>query len=408
MSIYAGFACRNITPQHPCHMAGYNRKGLSTSVLDPIEVNSLSIRLNGSEFLITVLDSIMLEKEYCDRVRLEISQATGIPSEHIIAACIHTHSAPAFFKLAFEDTVVEPELRSIARDAMVDSSIDAYRHMRRANPVMEKVEINGLYGNRNVHGGPAVKTCYLIKFLGDDGTPFGAFFNISAHPTILNGSSRALSADLIGQIRLRLVDQFDCPVVCTNGTCGDVSTRFYRTSSDVDELMETADEIVRQLSERARSIPLRAAPMPQSAIVERQSTYDAKTDPDWHTMTERLENSKEERSDATAFLLDRQRIKSEQSPVALTLISLIFSLGNVIVVSLPGDVCSELGLRVKRAIPHHEVILIGYANAYCNYLVPAEDYGKYFETYNARTAKGVADSFIQEIIDTIESFEIES
>ena len=43
-------------------------------------------------------------------------------------------------------------------------------------------------------------------------------------------------------------------------------------------------------------------------------------------------------------------------------------------------------------------MIICYSNTYCNYLVPREEYGKYFETYNSRLARGEADRFIEEVI----------
>ena len=234
--MYIRFDKVDITPQRPCYMAGYNRPGMNESVLDSIQINSLCLSIDNETFVLVVLDSIMLDPVFCNRVKAGITSRTGIHPSHITVACIHTHSAPAYFKLAFEDTHVEPELTADAERRMIESACRAHAHMQPATCTFEKMLVDGLYGNRNVRGGVEDKHCYLIAFQGEDGTPLGAFFNVSAHPTILNGSSTALSADLIGQVRLRLEDALGCQVLCTNGTCGDVSTRFYRKSSGIDEL----------------------------------------------------------------------------------------------------------------------------------------------------------------------------
>ena len=404
--LFAGFHCIDITPQYPCHMAGYSRTHKSDSVLDPIQVNALSFKVHGESFILCVLDSIILEEAFCDEVKHGITERTGVKPSHISVSCIHTHSAPAFFKLAFEDTQVEPQLTEKARLALVDAGVVAYDKMQPATLTFEKIEVEGLYGNRNNIGGPAVKTCYLARFLGMNNEPLGAFFNISAHPTILNGSSLTLSADLIGQVRLRLEQELGCLVVCTNGTCGDVSTRFYRTASGMDELMGTADALFEQIMTRKAPVELCGlkGSQPLCRRVTIPSVYSAAEDPDWLAINKRVQHEGANMPGALRDLIcSRQQIKLDQSPVRLNLISQIYVFGPLIVVTLPGDVCSELGLRIKRAFPRHEVVNIGYSNAYCNYLVPQEDYGKYFETYNARTARGVPDSFIQEIIATIES-----
>lgn len=404
--LFAGFHCIDITPERPCHMAGYSRTHMSESVLDPIQVNALSFKTCGESFILCVLDSIILEETFCDEVKRAITERCGILADHISVSCIHTHSAPAFFKLAFEDTHVEPQLTAQARQALIDAGAAAYENMQPATVSFEKMDVEGLYGNRNNIDGPAVKTCYLARFLGKEGDALGAFFNISAHPTILNGSSLALSADLIGQVRLRLERELGCTVVCTNGTCGDVSTRFYRTASGMEELMGTADALFEQIMAKKQPVALQdsGSATPLCRRISVPSVYDASTDPDWAAINERLEREGDQMPAGLRDLIrSRQRIKLEQSPVHLNLVSQIYIFGSLIVVTLPGDICSELGLRIKRAFPTYEVVNVGYSNAYCNYLVPEEDYGKYFETFNARTARGVPDAFIQEIIATIES-----
>lgn len=410
-----GIDKQDVTPDEPCHMAGYSRTEKSSSVLDPIQINSICYTIHDETFILTVLDSIMLEPEFCNRVKAGIMAITGILAEHITCACIHTHSAPAYFKLAFEDTHVEPELTAKAEQEMVESAIRAWSAQRPARVVLEKMQVNGIYGNRNVKGGVEDKNCYLITFFGCDGdsphgasdhseTPLGAFFNISAHPTILNGSSTALSADLIGQVRLRLERKLGCPVLCTNGTCGDVSTRFYRKSSGMDELIETADALFEQIVEKKSAASLADGPVFVGGV-ELPTTYDAQTDADWLEMTARIDAdlASNNPSPMASFFKTRQEIKRAQSPIHLNLLSQIYIFGNLIVVTLPGDICSELGARIKAAFPSYETIIIGYANTYCNYLVPEADYGKYFETYNARTRRGEPDRFIARVIGTIES-----
>ncbi len=361
--------------------------------------------MNDETFILTVLDSIMLESEFCDLVKAGVTAATGVAADHIVVACIHTHSAPAFFKLAFEDTVVEPTLRAEALAKMTQSAAAAHARMVPANCTFESMEVEGLYGNRNVKGGVEDKRCYLASFTGENGSPLGAVFNISAHPTILNGSSTALSADLIGQVRLRLERELGCGVLCTNGTCGDVSTRFYRKASGMDELMGTADALFSQFVEKREQIGLPTFGQPLSGRVEHPATFDAATDADWQEMTARLQADLDSAgpSPMTSFLMERQKIKARTSPIHLNLISQFYVFGNLIVVALPGDICSELGRRIKAAFPTHQVVIIGYANTYCNYLVPDCDYGKYFETYNSRLARGEADAFVAQVIGSIES-----
>ncbi|MBM6942412.1 hypothetical protein H6A22_04815 [Collinsella intestinalis] len=403
MNTIVGIDKADVTPQRPCRMNGYNRSELSNGVLDPIQVNSLALTYSNESFVLCVVDSIMISPEFAQAARDEISRRCVIPAENITVCCIHTHSGPAFFKLAFEDTPAEGELTAALLTSTIESACRAWETRRPATPTMERVEIEGLYGNRNIKFGPEDKSCTVITFTADDGTAVGKLLNISTHPTILNGKSLVLSADLIGQLRLRLEDAWGCPVVCTNGTCGDVSTRFYRQGEGQPELMRTADELTRQVLNGLAPVALTSGEGTRaSGVIRMPTVFDARTDEDWKRMTEAIE------ADPTAptypFYSARQQLKLAMSPINLTLVAHFAIFGNVIVITMPGDTLSSFGLKLKQAFPGFEVIVIGYANTYCNYLVPEEEYGKYFETFNSRTPRGACDRFVERIIGTIKSF----
>ena len=102
----------------------------------------------------------------------------------------------------------------------------------------------------------------------------------------------------------------------------------------------------------------------------------------------------------TDFFIDRLNRKKAFGAYDLNLISQIRIFGNVIFFILPGDILSAFGLLLKNTFKNYNVINVGYSNTYCNYFVPENEYGKYFETFNSRLAKGEADRFIYKIIET--------
>lgn len=386
----------DITPKRPCFMAGYSRKKQSEGILDPIEINSIAFNLNGHSFLISILDSIMLEEDFCMNVKKAVSNQTGIEVNDITISCIHTHSAPAFFKLTFEDTHVEPELTEMAKDEMISSLLRASQNMQECSVELESAMIEGLYGNRNVKGGSEDKEARLFKFYNKDKQLIGSLCNMSAHPTILDGNSFLLSADLLGQIRLRLQNELQCPVAMLNGTCGDVSTRFYRQYSGIEELNFTADNFVKQFLEKKKICTINKGQV-KTTTVEMVSHYDAETDEDWQKQMDMLSQVKDRQVD---LLIERLNLKKTFGAYDLKLISQIRIFGNIIFFILPGDILSTFGLLLKNTFKNYNVINVGYSNTYCNYFVPENEYGKYFETYTSRLAKGEAEKFINKIIET--------
>ena len=103
------------------------------------------------------------------------------------------------------------------------------------------------------------------------------------------------------------------------------------------------------------------------------------------------------------MLLKNLQLKEKLSPMTLLLTSNVIIMGQVILISLPGDITAILGKRLKDAFKDHLVIPIGYCENYSNYFVSSKDYGKYFETYISRLEKGNADIFIDHITDKINS-----
>lgn len=403
MDLRIASATVDITPDRPCRMGGYNRAYTSTGVLDPIELNVIVAQIEEVPFALAMVDSIIVSEEFSRTAQARVAERVGIPAVNTTVAAIHAHSAPAFFKLAYEDVAAEEDLTQELVNTTVSTIESAWEQLQPATAILERVQIDSLYGNRNVQDGPADTSCSVISFTGGSGETICKLLNISVHPTILDGKNLLLSADLIGQLRQRLESAWDCPVICTNGTCGDVSTRFYRQGSGVEELMRTADELANQITsglapvaiERANSVPHPVL----SGELRMPAVFDAETDADWLDMHEKLTMMPE--GPRRAFIEARLELKRRLSPMKLTLISHYAIVGNIIVITMPCDTVSALGLRMKYAFAGYEVIIIGYANAYCNYLVPYEDYGKYFETMNARTARGVADAFVERVIAAV-------
>ncbi len=48
-------------------------------------------------------------------------------------------------------------------------------------------------------------------------------------------------------------------------------------------------------------------------------------------------------------------------------------IGNVLLVTFPGEPCVEVGLRIKRASPHRFTFIAGYTNGYIYYYAPAAE-----------------------------------
>lgn len=398
-----GYNKLNITPTQPVHIAGYNRKELSKGVLDPIEINSLVIKENNKTIIFSILDSIIIEDCVILPVKKAIFENFGIPFEQIIIGCIHTHSAPAYFKPFFENVYIDQELQKSLIQSFIKSISKALASLEDASLTMETTQIEGLYGNRNVKDGCVDKSINVLHFMNSHSkNEICSFIQMSCHPTILNGSNFKLSADLLGWIRQKYQTKTQVPCMIVNGFCGDVSTRFYRELKGEDELERVSSSIIQQMND-LNSLDILFNDLKCTSF-EKSYCYNGQSDPfvqkEIPHLKEKIQNSQNDVEKAIASqLLHNLEFKASKGKMVLKLYSHIIKLGNILFISLPGDITAALGKRIVDHFKDYKVIILGYCENYSNYFVCKEDYGKYFETYISRLSKGNADDFIQHVIN---------
>lgn len=389
----AGFFKRDVTPNISCRMGGYERKQKSIGVLDPIQVNYMCIEVDKQIVLFAMIDCICLEKYFVEDIQKEVSKLIGIAEHQVIVSCIHTHSAPCYFKLTFESVPAENELTQALKEQIKKDLVYTYQNMQTCNLQYETCMIDGIYGNRNIKDGWSDKSFHVLKFFHKENL-IGTFVNISTHPTLLNGDNLLLSADLLGHVRNQLEEQLHAPVFISNGTCGDVSTRFYRNGDD--DLDKTSNAIIQQYNQKKT---IEKIDLDRCSLID--ITYDSisdfKNDPVHLSIRKRIE--KDDTNPMKNLFLHKCDIKESMGKFTLKLCSLIIDYGKIMLITLPGDILSTFGKKIKEAFPGKIVIFICYSGNYCNYFVPEEEYGKYFETFNSRLQIGEADKFIRKIIN---------
>lgn len=387
-----GYNKQTITPNFPVQLAGYNRTKKSKGSLDPIEINSIAIEIDGNYRIISILDSIIIEDSVISQVKEILLKKYNLKKECITIGCIHTHSAPAYFKPFFENVPVESRLQMELIGQFCDSIMNAYTKLENATVVIKRTMIEGLYGNRNVKDAYSDKAFIDFQFKKHNGEDMCSLITMACHPTILNGNNLYLSADLIGAIRQEYKNIYNRDCMIVNGCCGDVSTRFYRNGTGIEELHRFTKNIMKQI-ENYEILNYSFSKIKNTQIIKNYTYY---ADDDF--ISEKLKSLKGKTDELSKMLYKNLLLKKEKSPMTLKLISNITIFGNIIFISLPGDITSKLGKRIKDAFKDYLVILCCYCENYSNYFVSNEDYGKYFETYITRLEKGNADDFINDII----------
>ena len=89
-----GVASIDITPPVGTPMAGSLRPRTSVGIDDPLLCKALVLGNDDSRIALVTLDLIAWTRRRSEGARATIAAQAGIPSEHVLINCSHTHSGP--------------------------------------------------------------------------------------------------------------------------------------------------------------------------------------------------------------------------------------------------------------------------------------------------------------------------
>jgi len=93
--LQAGTATVDITPQQwPLAPRGSFSPRPTDSAHDPLHVRCLVLDDGKTSIVMAVVDSCMVHRGQLDPAKKQASEATGIPTDHMLISATHTHSAP--------------------------------------------------------------------------------------------------------------------------------------------------------------------------------------------------------------------------------------------------------------------------------------------------------------------------
>jgi len=256
-----------------------------------------------------------------------------------------------------------------------------------------KIIVEGASANRRVKNGPVDKQLISMRFDDNTGKMISAIINFACHPTVLDASNLFISADYPGYA-LSLIEKVKSNSVTLflNGAAGDVSTRYVRRESSFREAekignivgsyalisLETSNKINinkvkmdrKYVDVRVRRFPLdeeinqmisRAEAMYNALIKSKVSTEDLRRAA---VVYETLKNIKK--------YIDRLR-PLEGKTIKIEVQVLAFG-DKVAIVDIPGEIFTEMGMKIKENSPFETTIISGYTNGYIGYIPTPEAY----------------------------------
>ena len=257
-----GYSRIDITPQTSVPMAGYGRTSqrMSRTIRDNMYATSVAMRDEEGEIVILLsMDLQRASDVTVGAIRPLVSEATGIPADHIMLHGTHMHSGPDLNNIKEQSIVdyidyLNPRLVQVILESIEDlkpaelyygsvetEGLNFVKHYQHTTADGEVKFFGDNFGTQVLdsttkHATDADPTMWLMQ-ITREGEKDIILANWRTHPTLTGGSTKyELSADLVGTFRLALESQIDCEFIYFTGASGNINA-----SSRIKSEMAAAD-----------------------------------------------------------------------------------------------------------------------------------------------------------------------
>ncbi len=427
----------------------------------PLTITALVISNDGNDdptnrIAILDIDTCMLTKEYDERIRGAVTEASGIPSVNQRVSYTHTHSGPieGLSWIVQGSEMVEPWFESMAPASAkaVEKAISNIVPVR-SDSGSGQCEINinrrpvshdgQVFTGRNPSG--FVDHEVLVTAIDDlDGNPVATLVNYACHPTIMGPENKLITPDYPGPMRETVENIVGGTCLFLQGAAGN--------QGPIDGF--TGDTSVykklgKQLGIEAARIRLDIDPVPREekleqilpsgadlgiysfdqagesddnlGIIESGSPLPIKEMPPESEVQANFDRIKANLESVRNSGGSIDEIKQAAFPAKRETLLLrhtqtfgrggdkqeipiqVIRIGNTALVAIPVEPFAEIGTAVKERSPADWTLFSGYANGYYGYLPMAYAYpeGGYEVGPTAPFEAGAAEQMIEDCLEAI-------
>jgi hypothetical protein len=358
-------------------LAGFSPGRGALGVHDPLTAQALVLRAGETRAAIVVLDLIGLLYKDAQQIRRAAAAATGIPEGHIVVASTHNHNSSDTLGLWGGLPLLSGRdpayLEAMTRRA-VEAIVEAHGRLTPVRVRWAEAEIKGLCGDSRP---PVVmnEVGRAILFEGADGRPAASFVSYGCHPEALGSRNRMITSDYPHYVRAAMAERFGgAPCVFSVSDIGGL------IAPRVGRRWEDCERMGRTIADRLGEALAAAAPERVDAlkVARRAATFP-------------LDNPMFQRAARAGNFgpADGYIVEGEGGAMTIPSELTAIRLGQIVLVTSPGEIFPELGAELYAAIEAPRKVLIGLGNDELGYIMPENSWtpGEYCESMSlgART-----------------------
>ncbi len=399
-----------ITPKGAFYLDGYlndARQQPGEGVHDdPLAVLLLVEDAAGARALFVGVDVCLLSLSRTRGMRRQLCDLLDIPDELLVISTVHSHSCPNGLRDGSLIKKETPGYADYVSGLVVQAASTLPARLVEAQPQLLRTHVRGWYSNRNSKDKPFDDEAFVLRFVDADGRAVAAMQNFNCHSTVVGPQNMLITSDLQGAVRAHLADWLGVVPYAFTGASGDLGNRQFRRGNDFAELARVSCGIAAELMQGE------FAPVSLEGLAVREFTYQVDYDNEqyWPSYERQLAQAREVLSSDTASAdakklatteVSKLGLKLGISRVAFPITMRIIQMGDLVLVTFPGELGSTLGMRIKAMFPDKTCIVIGYANDAQGYFVPKDDWGLGYESFVTQLPPGgietVLDAFEEQL-----------
>ena len=404
-----GVAKTDITPPLGFRMAGYYTERRASSVHDELYAKALVLDDGSNKLVLVICDNIRPFPEAYKKAKKSIQNELGIPSENIFISSTHTHTGPEMEK-PYDDLLSIKILDAVCianqklKPAVISVGIGREEHISfNRRYLMKDGTVKWNPGRLNPDivkpVGPIDPDIGIFYIVTTDGKPLAVFVNFAMHLDTVGGTE--ISADypyFLEKILKSVIDK-DMVMFFGLGTCGNINHIDVKKNENFPSFGKAeqigyvlAGDVIKELPtlKPIENVVLKA----EGEIVLLESPKYTKKEIEWAKLNAKDRYEKDSFTSEARIATKILNIQSLQGkPIEVDVIA--FRIGDIAIVSLPGEVFVEHGLAIKEKSPFKYTFVIENSQTNLGY-VPNEkayDEGAY-EVEVSRLKKGEGEKLV--------------
>ncbi len=383
---------KEITPPLGSDIPGYYCNRPSTGVKDRIYAKA-AVFTNGETpedaAAMVVIDTVELNRGFCDAIIDRASKYTGIPKDHIAVSATHSHyGIPSGDDISVRDPLYMELFVKLAADCITL----AYQRLEPCQLFYAKGEVDGIAFVRDmrlkdgiIRTNPSKKyqeeilepmsksdpELPIILAKDAEGKPMGALLSYACHLDCVGGTEHTgdYSSELSRQLKAAYGKDFvSIYLAGASGDINHINFMTYERSNYIDMGQRLGAEAIRVL-ENAEPMKDDVAVQRRMVTVKRRRATQEELDyAKWRI--EDLENRKDPNKSmpVLASLLLKYHNETKDLPDEETFPVHVFKLGEAFVFASPGELYHRYGDQMKHGCPGAKGLIAELSNAEIGYV----------------------------------------